>query len=74
MVTKSPLESKTVWINAFVFLGMVLSATDVLAIVPKDALGYVAALNAVVNLILRVWFTDTSIASSQSANTPPAGS
>ncbi len=58
---KNVLQSKTFWLNLLVAAGMVLTATDVLVIVPKEYLGYVGAANSVVNIVLRVYFTGEAI-------------
>lgn len=61
--------SKTLWVNVLMMVGLILTATDVLAVVPKEMLPYVGAANAVVNIVLRVWFTREGITGGPSA--PP---
>lgn len=56
-------ESKTLWLNAITFLVSVLALAEVLAVVPVGGLGYVAAAAAVLNVALRIFFTDTKLVS-----------
>jgi hypothetical protein len=54
METKAFYKSKTVWLNAATIVSLALALPDVTAIVPASATPYIGALNAVINLILRV--------------------
>jgi hypothetical protein len=47
-------QSKTVWLNGLTILALGLSLPEVSSIVPPAAIKYVAALNAVANLVLRM--------------------
>lgn len=64
-------QSKTVWMNVITF------ALGVIAVIQqyvdaKMVLLVVGILNVALNVILRVWFTDTSIASAGQPTTPTA--
>ena len=63
-------QSKTVWLNVITF---VLGAISVIQqyVDAKMVLLVVGLLNVALNVILRVWFTDTSIASSQPTQLTP---
>lgn len=61
MTNKPIWESKTFWINVLMAVGMVLTATEVVAVLPPEALPWLAAGNAILNIILRVFFTDTAV-------------
>ena len=58
---KSIVESKTFWLNAISALVMVLGSPELLGIVPPGSAGYFAAAVAVLNIILRVYFTNTQV-------------
>jgi hypothetical protein len=47
-------QSKTVWLNGLTILVLGLSLPEVSSLVPEDAVKYVAAVNAVANLLLRM--------------------
>ena len=68
---KKWFSSKTVWLNVITF---VLGAISVIQqyVDAKMVLLAVGILNVALNVILRVWFTDTSIASAQQPTTPSA--
>ncbi len=55
--TKHWYESKVVWLNVVTFAVMALSLPQVTGIVPPEATTFVGALSAVLNLILRMFFT-----------------
>jgi hypothetical protein len=52
--TKAWYQSKTVWLNGLTILVLGLSLPEVSSLVPEDAVKYVAAVNAVANLLLRM--------------------
>ena len=58
MGEKSYLKSKTLWFNALTSVLAVLSLADIQAFLPAK---YVALINAIGNIILRVWFTNTTL-------------
>jgi hypothetical protein len=60
--TKAWYLSKTVWVNAITLLTLALALPEVVAIVPPEAVKYVAAVNAAANLWLR-WGTATPLSS-----------
>ena len=68
---KKWFSSKTVWLNVITF---VLGTISVIQqyVDAKMVLLAVGILNVALNVILRVWFTDTSIASAQQPTTPSA--
>jgi hypothetical protein len=47
-------KSKVIWLNTATILSLALALPDVTAIIPASATPYIGALNAVINLILRV--------------------
>ena len=53
-------ESKLVWLNAIATLAAVLDAVKVLN-VPPEYLAIGAALVAVANVVIRIWFTTIPI-------------
>jgi hypothetical protein len=53
-------QSKTVWFN--LLTGLLTSLGLAQGVVPPEAIPYIATLSGIVNVILRVWFTDTKIA------------
>ena len=57
MLSKPYWQSKTLWLNTVTALVMVLTAADVLAVLPRDRLADVAAIVAVLNIVIRVFFT-----------------
>ena len=61
MGTKPVYLSKTVWVNVLTGIVMTLTASDVLAVLPKDALPLVGTVVAVANIVLRLWFSDTKL-------------
>ena len=54
--------SKTVWINVLMAVAAFLASPDVLNILPADVLKFVPAVQAAITVVLRVWFTNTTIA------------
>jgi pilus assembly protein Flp/PilA len=72
MQTKAWYQSKIVWVNALATLAAVLDALKVLNI-PAEYLAIGATVIAVLNVILRIWFTDQPIASAQSAGSEQRG-
>lgn len=64
---KSVFVSKTIWFNALALVvavaGPVLAGQGYTGEVPGDLVVYVPALIAAVNLVLRYFFTDTSLRS-----------
>lgn len=59
-MTKPVWESKIFWLNLLATLTGVLDALKVFAI-PHEYMLIGATVIAVVNVILRVWFTETSL-------------
>jgi hypothetical protein len=63
MEPKPFYESKTVWLN--VLTTLVASLTflpSVNGLIPDVALPYILAAVGVLNIVLRVWFTETPVA------------
>jgi len=54
MESKAFWKSKVVWLNAMTIISLGLALPDVLAVIPASFTPYIGALNAVINLILRV--------------------
>jgi hypothetical protein len=52
--TKAWWKSKTVWLNAATITSLAMALPDVTAVIPVSFTPYIGALNAVINLILRV--------------------
>ena len=61
MDTKPFWQSKTLILNVLSGLVMLLTGSDVLAILPKEYLPFVGALVAVLNMVLRVWYSDVKL-------------
>ena len=51
---KAWFRSKVVWLNTATIVSLALALPDVLAVIPASFTPYIGALNAVINLILRV--------------------
>lgn len=60
---KAWYTSKTVWINTITLLIAVASLALQQEIIPVEAVKWVLFGSGVLNLILRIWFTDTELAS-----------
>ena len=58
MSEKPYLKSKTLLFNAISTILAVLSLADMQRIIPAK---YIALINAVGNVILRIWFTNTTL-------------
>lgn len=54
-------RSKIVWANAITFLVIVLSLTEVRTLIPPEGGRYIAAALAVLNVVLRLFFSDTNL-------------
>lgn len=59
--TKTIFESKTVWLNVITFALAVVALPEFISLLPLDALPYIALLNSLGNIILRVYFTTQPI-------------
>lgn len=53
--------SKTVWVNVVATAVSLYSLFQVTTVFPADALPWFGLAVGILNIILRVWFTDTSI-------------
>lgn len=58
---KNVWQSKTVVLNLITLAVLVLAAPEVQALLGDQALRLAAAFQAILNLVLRVWFTNTGI-------------
>ena len=58
---KSWFESKTVWLNLITGVVMMAQAAEVVAVIPESGVKYAMALVAVLNIVLRVWFTNEPV-------------
>jgi hypothetical protein len=52
--TKAWWKSKTVWLNAATIFSLAMALPDVTAVIPVSFTPYIGAINAVINLALRV--------------------
>ena len=57
MQIKNILASRTVWLNIIAFVLLVLALPQLGAVVPASAVSWIALITAVLNEILRVFFT-----------------
>lgn len=60
--TKPFYVSKIVWVNVLTTVVAVLTLLQDNPLVPPEAQPYVLAAVGIVNVVLRIWFTDTEIA------------
>lgn len=75
METKPWYTSKIVWVNALTTLALVLeifSATSGTPLVPPQIVPYLVAGIAIINVILRVWFTAQPVTDSAAARVKQA--
>lgn len=56
MDTKSIFQSKTFWLNLIVFVLVILTLPQFVALLPAAALPYIALLGAIGNAALRTFF------------------
>jgi hypothetical protein len=54
METKAWYKSKVFWLNAATIVSLAAAVPEVVAVIPASFIPYIGALNAVINLILRV--------------------
>lgn len=59
--TKSLVMSKTVWLNLITTVVAFLTLLQDNPLVPPEAQPYVLLVVGILNLVLRIWFTDTPI-------------
>lgn len=55
------LQSWTLWLNVLTLLPIILTDTDILAIIPPGWTPYLAAFLALANILLRVFKTQTPL-------------
>ena len=65
MEVKNWYQSKVVWVNVISALLMVFDLLVKQPFIPTSYLPYIAFAVGVLNVILRVWFTDSGISSSK---------
>jgi hypothetical protein len=58
---KSIFASKTMWLNAIAFVLLVLALPQFISVVPAAWIPYIALITAVLNGILRLWYTNQPI-------------
>jgi hypothetical protein len=63
MQIKNWYESKTFWLNLLTALVMIADLLVQQPFIPPAYLPFIATLVGILNVVLRVWFTDTGIAS-----------
>ena len=56
------LKSKTVWLNLITAILAILAVPEVSTLIPPEWFKYIAAINIIGNIILRVFFTTQPIA------------
>lgn len=61
MKTKAIVVSKIVWVNIIMTVLAVLDMLSTTPIVPPEYLPYLAAFAGVLNIVLRIWFTDSTL-------------
>jgi len=61
VVTKPWYASKTVWLNAVATLVAIYSLLQVTPVFPTAYLPYLGLAVGVLNVVIRIWFTDTPI-------------
>lgn len=61
METKNWWESRTIWLNILTVLASVLALPESVGIIPAAALPFLLWVNAVGNIVLRVFYTDTVV-------------
>jgi hypothetical protein len=68
---KSILSSKTVWLNIIAFVLLVLALPQFISIIPASTIPYTALLAAILNGILRIFFTSQPITAIAANATQP---
>jgi len=63
MQIKNWYESKTFWLNLLVALVLIADLLVQQPFIPPTYLPIIATVVGILNIIIRVWFTDTGIAS-----------
>lgn len=72
MDVKNFWESKTFWLNIITAIIMVLDLLVQQPFIPPNLLPFIAFAVGVLNIVLRIWFTDTGIASAKAKATRAA--
>ena len=68
---KNLFASKTVWLNTIAFVLLVLALPQFISVVPASWINYIALVTAVLNGVLRIWFTAQPITQVAADNAPP---
>jgi len=73
MQIKNWYESKTFWLNLLTALVLIADLLVQQPFIPTAWLPFIATVVGILNVVLRVWFTDTGIASrrARDARAPP---
>jgi hypothetical protein len=58
---KSWYESKTVWVNVITTVLAVLALLPEGGLVPPQAVPYILLVDGILNVVLRIWFTDKPV-------------
>lgn len=61
MDTKPWYTSKIVWVNVVATVAAVVDILTQGKLIPVDTVPYLVSVVAILNVILRVWFTDTAL-------------
>lgn len=61
MKTKALIVSKIVWVNMILTVLAVIDLMSASPVVPPEYLPWMAAFAGVLNIVLRIWFTDSAV-------------
>ena len=68
---KNLFASKTVWLNAIAFVLFVLALPQFISVIPASWIDYIALITAVLNGVLRIWFTAQPLTQVAADTAPP---
>lgn len=71
MPIKNILSSKTMWLNAIAFVLMLVALPQFISVLPASTIPFVALITAILNGVLRLFFTNTPITQIAANQTPP---
>jgi hypothetical protein len=70
MIIKPWYTSKTVWVNIIAFVLLVLALPQFISVVPVSWIPFIALIAAILNGVLRIFFTSQPITASAAAIAP----